>query len=262
MKITAILLALALPLAAAPDWKKKVNVPSSGALLPIKPVHLSYNLSWDGKLKAGSLDLTFGKKDPRYPKHFLAQGWGGSTGWASVLYPFQFNYLGFLSPKTLRPVMFVGNEVGKRKDSNYQFLFKKSGVSGTKKSTYKNGKKNKSQKRSFAYPRALDLFSGLLQIRSMPLDAGQTYYMPFHPVGKPYLATIKVIGRENHLGRNAIKLSISMEHIEKDLSLKTYKKLKSSTVWISDDQWRIPLEVRAKVWVGDVRMTLTDQKAL
>ncbi len=262
MKLIPLLLSLALPLAAAPEWTKQVNVPKSGALLKIPPVHLSYNLSWDGKLKAGTVDMTFGKKDPKYPKHFLAQGWGGSTGWASVLYPFQFNYVGFLSPKTFRPVMFIGNENGKRKNSNYQFRFKKSSVTGTKKSVYKNGKKDKIQQRAFQYPSSLDLFSGLLQIRSMPLDAGQTYKMPFHPVGKPYLATVKVLGRENHLGRQAIKLSISMQHIEENLELKSYKKLKSSTVWISDDQWRIPLEVRAKVWVGNVRMRLVSQKAL
>jgi len=264
MKFLILTLALfsALPLAAAPDWVKRVNIPKTGALKKIDPTHLSYKLSWDGRVKAGTLDLTFGKKDPRYPKHFIVQSWGGSTGWASVLYPFQFNYIGFLSAKTYRSIMFIGNEVGKRKDSNYQFTFKKSQVTGTKKSTYKNGKANKTQKRSFKYPRTLDLFGGLLQIRSLKLENNKTYLMPFHPVGKAYLANITVLGRETHMGRKAIKLRVSMKRIQENLELKTYKKLKSATVWLSDDSQRIPLEVRAKVWVGDVRMSLLKQKAL
>jgi len=81
-------------------------------------------------------------------------------------------------------------------------------------------------------------------------------------VGKAYLANITVLGRETHMGRKAIKLRVSMQRIQENLELKTYKKLKSATVWLSDDSQRIPLEVRAKVWVGDVRMSLLKQKAL
>ena len=86
--------------------------------------------------------------------------------------------------------------------------------------------------------------------------------MPFHPVATPYLSCIKVLGRYTHRGRKCIKLDISMEKIDDKMQLKAYKKLKSATVWLSDDEWRIPIEIRAAVYVGDVRILLTKQEVL
>jgi len=96
----------------------------------------------------------------------------------------------------------------------------------------------------------------------MPLKNGDTVVMPFHPVATPYLAKIKVLGREVHLGRNCIKLNVGLQKIKSDLSLKEYKKLKTATVWLSDDTWRVPVEVKAKVFVGDVRVFLTKHENL
>ncbi len=40
--------------------------------------------------------------------------------------------------------------------------------------------------------------------------------------------------------------------------LQPYKKLKKpGTIWLSDDAERIPLELRAAVYIGDVRAVLT-----
>ncbi|MGJ8694793.1 MAG: DUF3108 domain-containing protein [Verrucomicrobiaceae bacterium] len=256
-RILTFLLLCALPAFA---WQKEVNIPGDGALRKIQPTHLSYELSWDGKLKAGTMDVIFGKKDPKYPKHFIAQGYGGSTGWAHALFPFQFNYIGFLNPKTLRPIMFVGSEKERDKLTKQQYRFTSKNVSGSETKT-KNGQSN-TVRETFDYPNSLDLFSGLLQIRSLPLNNGEKIVMPFHPVASPYLARVKVLGRETHLGRKCIKLDISMEKIGDDMKLKEYKKLKSATVWLSDDVHRIPIEISAKVYVGSVRVILTKQELL
>ncbi|MDB4265348.1 DUF3108 domain-containing protein [bacterium] len=260
MKILLLSLALLLPASADPAWLKEVNIPQNDPLLPITPTKLSYSMTWNGRLKAGSFEILFGEKDPRYPKHFLVRAFGGSTGWAHALFPYQFNYTSFLNPKTFRPIMFVGTETEKKEIDTLSFTFNSKGVKGTKTSD-KNGV-IKTKHRSFAYPHSLDLFSGLLQIRSMPLNVGDTIVMPFHPVSSPYLAKIKVLGRETHLGRACIKVNVGLQKIDDDLSLKHYKKLKSATVWLSDDKWRVPVEISAKVFVGDVRVFLTDHENL
>ncbi|MDB4353682.1 DUF3108 domain-containing protein [Akkermansiaceae bacterium] len=241
-------------------WQNQVNVPKNANLKPISPTKLSYDLSWNGKLKAGNMDIIFGKKDPKYPKHFIAQGYGGSTGWAHALFPFQFNYISFLNTKSLRPILFVGSEKEREKLTKQQYRFTSKGVSGTETTT--RGKKVTTTKDNYPYPHSLDLFSGLLQIRSMSLKNGEKIVMPFHPVASPYLAKVQVLGRETHQGRKCIKLDISMEKIDKFMKLKNYDKLKSATVWLSDDAWRIPVEVRAAVYVGDVRIILTKQELL
>lgn len=260
MKPLFLLLLLALPLTAAPDWLQSVNIPQKAALKKITPAKLSYSMTWNGRVKAGSFHVLFGEKDPRYPKHFLVRSYGGSTGWAHALYPYQFNYTSFLHPKTLRPIMFVGTETGKNEVDALSYKFNSKGVTGTKKNT-ENGV-TRTDTSHFPYAYSLDLFGGLLQVRSMPLQKGSTVVMPFHPIASPYLAKIRVLGREQHLGRACIKLNVALQKIDENLSLKNYKKLKSATVWLSDDQWRVPIEINAKVFVGHVRVFLSDHELL
>ena len=260
MKSLLLSLAFALPLTAAPAWLNEVNVPQNASLKKISPTQLTYSITWNGKVKAGGFDILFGEKDPRYPKHFIVRSYGGSTGWAHGLFPYKFNYTSFLSPKTLRPIMFVGTEKERSSVDYLSYRFNSKGVSGTKKKVEKGVTKTKAT--TFDYPHSLDLLSGLLQIRSMPLNNGDHVVMPFHPVATPYLAKIKVLGREQHMGRKCIKLDVGLQKIDDDMSLKHYKKLKTATVWLSDDAWRIPVEISAKVWVGSVRVFLTKHENL
>lgn len=260
MKTLLLTLALSFPAVAAPDWFDDVNIPEKAALKQISPTKLGYSMTWDGKVQAGSFKILFGEKDPRYPKHFIVRSYGGSTGWAHALFPYQFNYTSFLNPKTLRPIMFVGTEKDREEVDELSFRFTSKGVTGTEKDI-ENGV-TKTKNKSFPYPYSLDLFSGLLQIRSMPLENDDLVVMPFHPVATPYLAKIKVLGREQHMGRKCIKLNIGLEKIDDDLSLKHYKKLKTATVWLSDDEWRVPVEINAKVFVGHVRVFLTEHENL
>lgn len=260
MKTFLITLALALPLSANPAWIKDVNIPKKGALKSIPPTKLTYTMTWNGRVQAGNFKVLFGEKDPRYPKHFIVRSYGGSTGWAHALYPFQFNYTSFLSPKTRRPILFVGTEKDRTEVDELNYRFSSKGVTGTQKEI--EGGKTDIDQSTFNYPYSLDLFGGLLQIRSMPLKNGETVVMPFHPIATPYLTKVKVLGRETRLGRKCIKLDVSLQKIDDDLSLKHYKKLKHATVWLSDDEWRVPIEIKAEVFVGSVRVLLSKHENL
>jgi hypothetical protein len=107
-----------------------------------------------------------------------------------------------------------------------------------------------------------DAFSIMLFMRSQSLRTGDTITQVIHPFKSPYLANVSVIGREKMHGKDAIKLSIALEKIKPDLTLKPYSKMKTATLWISDDQHRIPLELRVAAFIGDVRMTLQKQEIL
>jgi len=260
MKSLLVFLALALSLSAAPAWLTDVNIPKKDALKPISPAKLTYTMTWDGRVEAGNFKILFGEKDPRYPKHFIVRSHGGSTGWAHVLFPYQFNYTSFLNPKTLRPILFIGTEKERAEIDELSYRFTSKGVTGTQKNT-EDGKTTVDES-TFNYPYSLGLFSGLLQIRSMPLKNGDTVVMPFHPVATPYLAKVNVLGRDVHMGRKCIKLDIDLQKIGDDMELKHYKKLKKATVWLSDDAWRVPIEIRAAVFVGDVRVLLSGHENL
>jgi|TARA_B110000495_G_C23024879_1_gene608802 hypothetical protein len=70
MKIWIPPFPLAFPASAAPDYFKNVNIPKNAPLKRTSPRKLTYSMTWDGYLKAGSFDILFGEKDPRYPKRF------------------------------------------------------------------------------------------------------------------------------------------------------------------------------------------------
>ena len=67
----------------------------------------------------------------------------------------------------------------------------------------------------------------------MPLQNGETVVIPFLPVAIPYLVRIKVLGREKHMGKKCIKLTIGLQKSDVEMSLKHYEKLKPTPAWLS-----------------------------
>ena len=260
MKTLILSLVLGLFATAEPAWLKEINIPEKGSLRKIPPTKLEYVISFNGKGKAGTFSILFGEKAPRYPDHFLVRAQGGSSGWAKSLFPYQFHYLSFLNPKTLRPNKFLGTEKEGSKVTTLNYRFHSKGVSGTKKETENDETQTESS--NFSYASSLGLFSGLLQIRSLPLKDNDELVMALHPVTIPYLTKIKIIGREVHLGRECIKLSIGAEKIEADMSLKQEDDPKTASIWLSDDDWRIPIEMRGEMPIGPVRVFLTKHENL
>lgn len=98
----------------------------------------------------------------------------------------------------------------------------------------------------------------MLHVRSQKLADGDNITQVIHPFGTPYLLRVKVLGHEVHNGRKAIRLNVGMRKIDrKTLELLPYKKLKrDATLWLGDDADRVPIELRAAAFIGDVRVTL------
>jgi hypothetical protein len=61
---------------------------------------------------------------------------------------------------------------------------------------------------------------------------------------------------------DTIRLGVKIRKINKDLTLKDYKKLKAATLWVSEDEYRLPLEIRADIFIGYVAATLVERDFL
>ena len=108
-----------------------------------------------------------------------------------------------------------------------------------------------------------DVFSAMLQVRSHKLATGDKLVLPILPFDKPYLLRVQVLGREKFAGRDPIELSVALQKIDPATkTLLPYAKMKSTTLWLSDDANRIPVERRSEVFIGDVRMTLSGARKL
>jgi hypothetical protein len=261
MKAAALFLALCLP--AFADWKADVTPATLGPHPKLAPQQFDYRLSWNGMVDAGKLTFVFGKADPKFPSDYVSRVNGGSTGVASKLYDYDVALISRLDPATLRPRAFVGVQ-----DEGKEVVTTRSTWSGPQVATEhvtkvaKTGAETKLDSK-FVFTPVHDVFSAMLHVRSHKLADGDKLTLPLMPFNRPYLMRIEVLGREKFANRDTIKLSVALQKIEpKTKTLLPYKKMKSTTMWLSDDANRIPVELRSEVFIGDVRMTLAGARKL
>ncbi len=265
MRSLALLAAALLLTLPATAWQNEVNTGKPGPHLKIRPVSLSYELSWNGAVNSGRINLVFGREDKRYPNNFIAQAYGKSTGVASGLYPYSFEYTSFLKKHDYTPSLFVSRDRDSEETNDTTNRYGKTVTSVEVTTPHKEGAVATTKKHSFTYAdhTVYDLLSSILYIRSLPLNDGDKTVMVMYPSGDPYLARITVLGREMHNGRNCIKLDLKLNKIDdKTLVLKTYKKMKTASLWVSDDPERLPMEFRVDAFIGDVRAVLDGYKYL
>lgn len=262
LAICAISLSLYSTTASA-DWQDDVNSGPPGPFKEMRPVNLSYSVSWDGKIKSGRFNFLFARPDKRYKNHVICQAWGGSRGIAKGLFPYEMEFTSFLKKSNLHPVSFTGIEIDREETKKTENLYKRS-VETTETST-PPGKPSTVVKKTFAYGKSTvyDLFSAMLYIRSLDFKTGQEAVIVVQAFDNPYLARIKAVAKEVHKGRRCVRLDLKLQKIDpKTLKLKSYKKVKSLSLWLSDDVERIPIEIRSKLFIGDVRLTLDGREYL
>lgn len=245
------------------EWEPTLTGTTFGKHPVMPPVKLRYTLSWKGAVESGALTFELNKPDKRYPQYHISQIYGGSSGFARTLFPYQGNFVSFLNTKTLRPVSFVGEETDKREHMKTTNRYTTRRMTSEEVVIPKRrGAKKRTEKEEFTFPNTFDAMSAMYFIRSQPLGKGDVIRFVLHPFHSPYLATVTVKHRGAHNGRPAIQLDLQLRKIRSDFSLRDYKKMSEATLWLSDDDLRIPIELRSKVFIGDVRMTLAGVERL
>ena len=251
----------ACPLASAdPAWKQQLTSPAPGPWPALPPGVLDFRVSWKGILNSGKLRMEFAPKNAQKPGALVIRSSATSLGAAAAFFPYQGDYWSELDPVTLQPRLFHSVETDKRETVTDSARWLQGRVESHE-LTKSSGKGDaKSKDRTFRFTPVFDIFSAILHIRSQNLAQDDRINLVIHPFNNPYLLQIQVIGRENHLDRETIRLSLGMRKIDRDtLELKPYKKIKrAATLWLSDDADRIPVEIRADISVGDICITLDE----
>ncbi len=245
-------------LCAKPEWTEKLTPSSFGSHPPIESCKLEYSLSWKGVVKAGYFDLQFAPKTVSKPGFLVVTSKAYSLGVAKKLFPYEHNYWSELKLNTLEPSFFESTESDSKEKVVTTNHYSPVKVEINEVTTNISTSKETTFVKSFDEPNVRDLISAILFIRSQKLDVGDTHVMLILPFRSPYLLTIHVEAKEKHEGKDAIRLSIAMQKIKFDThELLPYKKIKKPVkLWLSDDIDRIPLEVRASAYIGDVRAVL------
>ncbi len=236
-------------------WEKSLTKAPAGPYKAKKKCKLNYQLTWDGKLNSGEYTIEFDRNTGK-SKTVSVKSYGKSSGFVRRIFPYDFNAVSKYNGSTLKPISYHIWEKTKDETKTLDGHFKKDFVTLKEVSTDQGETTPETKKRLYRYPNMFDLFSSTLYIGSQPLNNGDHINLVVYPFNKPYLIRVKVLGRETHLGHPCVKLDLKMNKIRDDKSLKNYDKMKTTTMWITDNPDRIMVELRSKIFIGDVRATL------
>ncbi len=247
--VAVLLFAFRSALFAAPEWEATLTKDPPGSFPPLKPVRTNYHFGWSG-LTAGTGDVHFTKTE----KRFQFEAAGKTIGLARALWRLDASYRGTVDSDTLRPIESKQTEAYRKKKLITDLSFTNSGVTRIRTEVPATGKT--SIPVAFNLPDLFDLQSAWLYLRSQPLTDHSVYRIAVYPATSAYLTTVTVLGRERvsvHAGNyNAIKIDLQLKRIGKKMQLEPHKKFRRATIWISDDENRLPLRIEAQIFVGTV----------
>ncbi len=259
MRSLTVLFFTTVCLAAAPAWETQLTSAKPGSHPAISPSTLDFSLSWKGMVKAGRLRIEFAPAGVKKTGSFVTKSSASSEGAAALLFSYKHSHWSETHPATFAAKYFHSTEDDDKESAVTTNRYSSSGVSVKEVATQLKGGAVATEAYKFPFAPAHDMYSAILFIRSQKLDVGDEHTLLLLPFKSPYLLNARVEAKEKHMGRDTLRMSFSMRKIDRTTrELKPYKKLKKPvTVWLSNDADRVPLELRAAVYIGDVRALLT-----
>jgi hypothetical protein len=230
------------------DWVSSLTSSKGpGSFAPPPPMRLVYRFGWHGiQAAAAEVHLSFPKKNI-----LEVDANGGTTGLPRALFKLDVSHHALDNTLTLRPIHFVQEERYRSETVKTRVNFEPAQVTGFREKIPGDQAPKPS---TFGFSPVFDIATALLWIRSQPLKDGDTESIVVWPSDAPYLATVKVIGRDTvNIGgraKNTIKLELQIKKIDKKLQLKEHKLFKRGRGWLSDDEKRIPLRIEADIFIG------------
>lgn len=250
-------------LAASPPWTKDLTREPMGPYQQVPPCELTYELGWNNWVTAGRATLKVREAAGGF---WRADATAASTGFARTLWKYDCEMTSIIERAGIRPRHLLHSETDSAENCRYRVSFEPRRVVTETTTTPTKGTPNTSTA-ICPYGPMDDLLSVILYVRSQALTPGQKVTRVVQPWDKPYLTTFEVLDREtlNFGGqkRPCIKVSIKIRKIDRSsLELSSYKKMKTSTIWISDDALRLPIEMHAEIFVGYMSARMTGLRML
>jgi hypothetical protein len=262
MRFLLFVLLLSAAAIAQPEWAASLSKDQIGQL-NVPPCVLDFELGWNNTLKAGTARVTLQEAGPRY---WRASAQAASTGFARTLWSYDCTMSSIISRETLHPLFMQHSETDRSETCRYRVAFQPRRVI-TESTVLPHKGTASTATHVCGFSPIEDLLSIILYVRSLPLANGDSVTRVVQPWDKPYLTTFEVLGRENMKIEGAdkpcIKLAVKIRKIDRDsLGLSSYKKMKTATIWVSDDAERLPVEMRAEIFIGYMSCRLTGKTFL
>lgn len=251
------LMSHSLAVAATPEWVKELTPGTAGSFRHVPACKLSFDVGWSKVMTAGKATLTVREAG----NYWRADATAASTGLARALWKYDCEMSSIMQRGDLRAHFLQHRETDKDETCRYRVAFERQRIVTETQVEPVKGTKTLSTA-VCPYGPMDDILSVILYLRSQDLTNGKKYTRVVQPWDTPYLTTFEVKGRESivYAGekRPCIKLGLQIRKIDRTtLALSAYKKMKTATIWVSDDDLRLPIEMHANVFVGYMFARLT-----
>lgn len=231
--------------AAAAPWESTITASAPPTFPNPRSQHARYGFSWSG-FPCGTVETHLKKAGDRLQLDATAR----TAGLARALWKFDATNTSIADASTLRPVSVRQVEDDRGQKIVTDLAFNAAGVTSKVVET-----PGETKVRRFDFHNVFDLQSAMLYLRSQPLQERSVQRVVVYSATAPYLATVRVLGRERVTvpagTYNAIKFDLQLSRI-KDGELQPHRKFRRATAWMSDDADRLLLRLEAEVFVGSV----------
>ena len=248
--------------AQSPEWVKELTLGTAGTHRKVPPCKLTFDIGWSHVMTAGQATLTVREAG----EFWRADASAASTGLARSLWKYDCEMTSIMHRGDLRAHFLQHRETDSEETCRYRVAFERQRVITQTQVQPVKGSPSTSTA-VCAYGPMDDILSVILYVRSLELKNGQKITRVVQPWDTPYLTTFEVHGRETIVyggqKRPCIKLGLKIRKIDRTtLALSAYKKMKTATIWVSDDELRVPIEMNASVFVGFMFARLTKFETL
>jgi len=167
-----------------------------------------------------------------------------------MLYRLRHRTLSVFKESTFESVRYSSRQTENSKERVRQVTFGRNGKIRAK--LFKNGEKEEVIEFKSSN-RTLDPVAAAFFARSLPIKVGEKFSFDVFNGKHRFLITFDVVGRElleeSGSKRYAFKV---VPQVKKLTDSKGEDRLKSATIWISDDEQRDILRLESRVWIGSV----------
>lgn len=254
MKFVCLFLAAAISLCPAQEetWRDRVQPAQPGNFPPVRPFKGEFRFGWSNIVEAARAQAKLTYQGGRA----VIDVEGGTRGLARTLWSLDAKHHAESTVGAFLPVRFSQSEVYAKKKVATEAVAKPDGLWYIRK--VETDPNNKPRWKRVKVAPVRDIVSGMLFMRTQPLNDGDKIGLIAFPGDSPFLCeatvekheTIKVAGKPV----KAIKMTFQLQRIDtkQGNQLVAHGKFRSGTVWISDDENRVPVRAEVRLFIGYV----------
>lgn len=253
MRLVVLFLAAAISLCPAEEaWRSRVQPAQAGSFPPVRPFKGEFRFGWSNVLEAARAQATL-----TYDGNTaVIDVEGGTRGLARTLWRLDARHRAITSLEGFFPVSFSQTEIYAKKKVVTEAVAKPDGLWYIRR--VETDPHNKPRWKRVSVAPVRDIVSGMLFLRTLPLENRDRIGLLAFPGDSPFLCEVLVEKRETiKVGGRAIKtikMTFQLQRIDSKRGnvLVAHEKFRKGTVWVSDDENRLPVRAEVEIFIGYV----------